>query len=62
MRLLKSLKGNEEIVIGLFDKFKREGNNDFESACSKMGAELVALYLQEKGIAFETMSDLKDKF
>lgn len=59
MRLLKSLKGNEEIVIGLFDKFKREGNNDFESACSKMGAELVALYLQEKGIAFETMSELE---
>ena len=42
----------------LFDKFKKT-NNDYELICNKMGAELVALYLQEKGIAFETMSELE---
>lgn len=34
--------------MGLFNKFKKKENNDFELMYSKMSAEFVNLYIQEK--------------
>lgn len=45
--------------MGLFNKFKKKENNDFELMYSKMSAEFVNLYIQEKGITFKTLSELE---
>ena len=44
--------------MGLFDKFRMKENN-FETACKKMGAEFVELYLNETNSLFDNISELE---